>query len=408
MQSKPLRQYKIHISLFFNTFLTFVSAHSMELFFMRKTGRKKEAAQAFIKEFPIMTFKNAYQRYKTCSLWERATIRNYFTLTHDDLLQKTFLVAVMLPPEVQNLVALNIFKQHKENAQRFISCPIKDSYLLYAWTGDVCQGKAIITPYFRIKSLNAVFQLSDEIKKAEAFINKSENNPSFCIGKKDIAVLQKISENSTSTNALLLNKFLRIRSHKKLTLKDFKDICFLPAIITGLLYISLSAILASRKIEQHFCKKIIIDTLLESKVQKLANLINKSGNLELLDALRKPEDYLAYPVLDSLKQNIPFFFLAAIPPGLDFLSPPDARSTLQVSAVSIAAAFVLWIFSHISFEKFPGGFLGIYIAIPYFIFTSISGYMYGSKTDWSTQSIGWSTIANKLANDSIVIPDESW
>src|SRR5438105_689743 len=173
---------------FFHLFLTTTNVHPMDLlslFFSRKAPTPEEQAHAFIKEFPLMTFKNAHQRYKKCSLRGRATIRNHFAKTNDELLQQTFRLATDLPPEIHNAIAFDIFESNQALSMKFLLSPIKDSYLLYAWAKNAFEGKEFIPSSFQIKSINLIFKLSDYVKRAVEIVENHQKNPSFCVGNND-------------------------------------------------------------------------------------------------------------------------------------------------------------------------------------------------------------------------------
>lgn len=371
MQPKQVKQYKICIIVFFNLFFTTINISSMDLFFMRKTPTKKEGAKAFITEFPFMLFKTAHKRYEKCSLVERAKIRNHFAKTNDDLLQNIFRFSTVLHPDLHEKVILALFDGHKENAQRFISSPIKDSYLLYAWARDAIMNRTNIANHFTVRSLSLVWELSDEIKRVENIIDVANSNPLFCVGKKDLDILNKISKNSIHTNTPLLDKLIKMRCHPKYGFNDFKNAAHVSLVITGILWALLIPIVASKKIDQYFCNKTI---------------------------------------LDKFKIAFPFICTALSGPALDYylISPEHQEPFLAITA-SIALATILWLCSYAPFEQFYGGFLGLFVTIPTFVLTMALGFTYGAKTAWRASPIDWKNIDATLDwYKHYFIPEESW
>lgn len=408
------------ISLVFST-----PAHPMHLFPWSKQPTDHEVACTFVREFPLMTPKNARYRYDKCSPTARTAINQQFDDRQDHLLSLASHFSLNAHKEHQTKILQSLFEGNDIAAKKFLNMPIGKAYQLYAWSCDVFD--ETLPNIFQIKSIAQIFVLSKEIERAEEIII---NNPPAFLGKKDMQVLSTIMQNSSLGTDLFLNQpQLQYHCHKRYTWNELEREALVTATISVLSYIPITLALASRQIALRWCTMIESPSLVQKKLdfQELTKLIQQSGKPHLLSMIdnlpttiwnmKTPDliDHLKCNLPNYVKINAPFFI--PIPPLTIIgyfhgpLFPKTSKTPLFNSFVygiiGTAIGAGCYILSWVPFESFPGVFAGVYVTIPLTIFAAIHAFLSGKERSWRIEKIDWTKLDQLLLRKDLMIPEKS-
>lgn len=400
----------LRILLLYISFIVSTHAiYSMDLSLSYKKPIESEIVQKYVQKFPYLTLKAAELSYKKQSEHVRAQIDQQFISTKNDLLLITFHLATRIPRELHRPIFQNIFHDNKNATEKFLSLPIRDSYLLYVWSKNVFNGKTGIASSLKINSLDCIFELSDEIKQVKKIIKQANNNhhspQKFYVKKNDMHLLSTMIKNS-SNGCKILNKIqLPYLSREKITIQDYKEAVWKPTIISGTISILLLVAGLSRFIEKRFCEKVIDSSQKQTVflIEDLTEIILRLEKPELLAFIAKKEDYLRHTWISLLAIHTPFLATMPILSTLEYYY--DKRISRETFFASIGTNIGIYLLSCIPTEEFPGGLPALVATITSIVFLGFYVLFYlNTKTKYYNIAYPHEIDA-LLKNKAIIISD---